>query len=94
MSAQNGRKYDQCYDEMVWTKKRCRDHVHVEVIARLKDGTCVTLLSPGLPDNMSRLTEYLDEICKTTGLHVPHYAYKERSEIPRVISVPETPYEE
>jgi hypothetical protein len=94
MSAQNGRKYDHYHDEMVWTKKKCRDHVHVEVIIRLKDGTCVTLLSPGLPDNLDRLTEYLDEIYKKTGLYVPYYAYKERSEIPRVISVPETPYEE
>ena len=94
MSAENGRNYDQYCDEIVWTKKKCRDHVHVEVIARLKDGTCVTLLSPGLPDNLGRLTDYLDDIYKKTGLHVPHYAYKERSEMPGVISVPETPYEE
>ena len=35
MSAENGRNYDQYCDEIVWTKKKCRDHVHVEVIARL-----------------------------------------------------------
>jgi hypothetical protein len=94
MSGQKERAYNQCHDEMMWTKKRCRDHVHVEIITRLDDGTCVTFLSPGLPDDLKMLTDYLDKIYRKTGLHIPHYAYKERSEIPRVISVPETPYGE
>ena len=94
MSAQNRSECDQYHGETVWTKKRCRDHMHVEVITTLEDGTCLTLLSPGLPDNLSRLTDYLDKIYRKTGLHIPPHAYRERSEIPRVISVPETPYEE
>jgi hypothetical protein len=94
MSAQNRRERDQYHGETVWTKKRCRDHVHVEVITKLEDGTCVTFLSPGLPDSLSRLTDYLDKIYRKTGLHIPPHAHRERSEIPRVISVPETPYEE
>jgi hypothetical protein len=94
MSAQNRRECDQYHGETVWTKKRCRDHMHVEVITKLEDGTCVTFLSPGLPDNLSRLTDYLDKIYRKTGLHIPPHAYRERLEMPRVISVPETPYEE
>jgi hypothetical protein len=94
MSAQNGRECAPYHGATVWTKKRCRNHVHVEVITKLEDGTCLTLLSPGLPDNLCRLTDYLDKISRKTGLHIPPHAYREHSEIPRVISVPETPYEE
>ncbi|MFL5659892.1 MAG: hypothetical protein ACJ8BW_00915 [Ktedonobacteraceae bacterium] len=76
----------------IWTKKECPGgHVHIEVVSRLQDGTCVTYFSPGLDDDDDLHKDYLIFVSSYLEETIPFESYVSHEKFPHLLSVPESP---